>query len=246
MTPEEKLDRYITIANELCAATTRFADESAATLKAKGYVMKLRDNVILGLALKTDSAFRALIDDARHLRIEAAHHLKTMVEAFIYMFVVGQDQTDKSAKRLLAEVCAKKEQYFRLNPAWDTSGEYGAKWADALKRYAADEITPIGGVGPAAIGHSSGLGTWYNAVYRAACEPAHISDLLEFMPSPALLDIEVGKVRTGLLHAQIAVEHGLRIMFDVVQLVNENDQGLSLDVTTLERDLGEISRTPMK
>jgi hypothetical protein len=35
-------------------------------------VLKQRDNIILGLALKIDSAFRALLDDARVHRVEAA------------------------------------------------------------------------------------------------------------------------------------------------------------------------------
>jgi hypothetical protein len=134
MAAGENLDRRIAVADGLCIATKRFVDESLAALRSKGYVMRVRDEVIASLALKIDSAFRALIDDARSRRVEAVHHLKTMVEAFIYMFAVGKDDGDRTASRVIAEVYASKAEYFRLNPDRDTpSGEYRAGWQEAVE-----------------------------------------------------------------------------------------------------------------
>ena len=167
MANDETLDAYIELSDDLCRATKTFVDGGVATLKEMGYQLRIRDKVILALALKIDSAFRALIDDARLRRVEATHHLKTILEAFIFTFVVAKDQTHVTAERLLAEVCAQKEKFFRLNPDRDTpTGRYRADWDEGLKNYAADGILPIGAVGNAAVGYSSGLAKWYDAAYR--------------------------------------------------------------------------------
>jgi len=232
---DETLDAYIELSDDLCRATKTFVDGGVATLKEMGYQLRIRDKVILALALKIDSAFRALIDDARLRRVEATHHLKTILEAFIFTFVVAKDQTHVTAERLLAEVCAQKEKYFRLNPDRDTpTGQYRADWDEALKNYAADGILPIGAVGNAAVGHSSELATWHDAAYRLACEPAHIADLFEFIPAPDLANIEVGRLRTGPLQAQVAIDYGLLAMFDTVRLANDNELGLTMDFAPFE------------
>jgi hypothetical protein len=145
MPNEEKLDACIALADDLCTATKAHIERSMAVVRERGYVLKVRDEVILALGLKIDSAFRALIDDARLRRTEALHHLKTIVEAFIFMFVVAKDETDLTAERVLAEVCAEKEKYLRLNPEIDTpTGEHLAYWAQELRDYEAANIHPIG------------------------------------------------------------------------------------------------------
>jgi hypothetical protein len=248
MTNEETLDAYIALSDDLCHAVKAFVDESMAKLRAMGYVFRVRDKVLLALALKIDSAFRALIDDARVRRVEAVHHLKTIVESFIFMFVVAADKTDLTAKRVLAEVCEQKEKYFRFNPDRDTpTREYHATWDQALKDHEAVGIRPIGAVADAAIGHSTELAKWYDAAYRFACQPAHIADLFEFMPSPALDNVEAGKLRTGTFHAQVAIDHSLLAMVHTVRLASDNELRLGLDLTLFEerlRALDAARRTP--
>jgi hypothetical protein len=248
MTGDETLDAYIALSDDLCRATKTFVDGGVATLREMGYQLKIRDKVILALALKIDSAFRALIDDARLRRVETVHHLKTIIEAFIFMFVVAKDLTHVTAKRLLAEVCEQKEKYFRLNPDRDTpTAHHRADWDQALKDFAEAGILPIGAVGAAAVGHSSELAKWYDAAYRLACEPAHIADLFEFMPPPDFANIEVGRLRTGPLQALVAIDHGLLAMFHTVHLANANELGLTLDLAPFEeryRALDAARRTP--
>jgi hypothetical protein len=73
------------------------AAQATEWLRATGYERTFRDNVLTGLSLKIDGSFRALIDDARAGRVEAMHHLKTMVESFIYFYVVAADTSPETA-----------------------------------------------------------------------------------------------------------------------------------------------------
>jgi hypothetical protein len=238
MPNDETLDAYIALADDLCTATKAHIERSMAVLRERGYVLKVRDEVILALGLKIDSAFRALIDDARRRRTEAAHHLKTIVEAFIFMFVVAKDETDFTAKRVLAEVSEQKVRYLRLNPDSDTpTGENQEVWAQELRDYQAANVPPIGALANAATGHSPELATWYNAAYRIACEAAHIADLFDFMPSLDLDHPMAGTLRMGALRAQSAVNHGLLAMIHTLRLANDNELGLSLDLTPFEERL---------
>lgn len=240
MTADEKLQTLITIAADLAAAVRQFTDEAIAALRAQGNVLVLRDNVLLAIALKIDSAFRALIDDASHRRIEAVHHLKTMVEAFIYLCVVGKDQTDTTVKRMLARVARDKVRFFRLNPDYDPDGSHLAAWEGAVTGLANEGITPLGDLRAEAAAHSVGLERWYDATYRAACEPAHMADVLEFIPNPAVLDVKVGEVKTGLVHAIVAVDQALHAMIGTVKFMSDNQFGLSLNTSSFEERLNAV------
>jgi hypothetical protein len=56
-----------------------------------------------------------------------------------------------------------------------------------------------------------GLEDWYWGIYSLACEPAHLGDLVEFMPDG--LAIEVGVSRTlALYRAIVAVHHGTTVV----------------------------------
>jgi hypothetical protein len=103
-----KLPDYITLAEEVCDATERTAAQATEWLRATGYERTFRDNVLTGLSLKIDGSFRALIDDARAGRVEAMHHLKTMVESFIYFYVVAADTSPETANRLFAKTLHEK------------------------------------------------------------------------------------------------------------------------------------------
>lgn len=240
MTADEKLQTLIGIAVDLTGAVRKFADEATAALRAKGHVLALRDNVLLTIALKIDGAFRALVDDARQKRIEAVHHLKTIVEAFIYLHVVAKDRTDTTAKRLLARVYRDKTRFFRLNPDYDPDGMLLTTWDAAVSHLATEGITPLGDVEPEARAHGSGLERWYAAIYRAACEPAHMADLLDFMPNPAVLEIRVGEVKVGILAAIIAVDQALHAMIGTLRLMSDNQFALSLNTSPLEERLNAI------
>ncbi len=192
-----------------------------------------RDRVITGLALKMDSAFRALLDDARAERGEAMHHLKTMAELFIYFHVVASDQTEATARRLIAKAAHEKLTYFGDNPAAATPEEIRDwhEWRDEL--LGSERRLPS--LEQLARQHSAELGGWYARVYRLACEPAHIGDVLEFMPGPGS-DIATGQPPAGRSRASIAAYYGLRIMVATLRAISEtSDVPLPIDAADWDR-----------
>jgi hypothetical protein len=54
-------------------------------------------------------------------RGEAMHHLKTMVESFLYLHLVLGDHSDTTAKQLITEVCYRKKKFLRENPEYAQS-----------------------------------------------------------------------------------------------------------------------------
>lgn len=99
-----RLPHYVAFAEEVCVLTERMAAQATAWIKTTAYKQTFRDRVVTALCLKIDSSFHALIDDARMGRSETMHHLKTMVESFIYFHVVAADTSPETAKRLFAKV----------------------------------------------------------------------------------------------------------------------------------------------
>src|SRR5690242_6658285 len=107
------MTRYVELADEVCAIAERMAADSRVWLDATGYERTFRDDVLTALCLKIDSSFRALTDDARLGRSETMHHLKTMVECFIFFHVVAADTSPETAKRLLAKAIDDKITFVR-------------------------------------------------------------------------------------------------------------------------------------
>lgn len=134
----------------------------------------------------------------------------------------------------LALVARDKARFFALNQAHDPDGMYSRTWEQVVERYAKEGIKPLGGPDAESKAHGPALRGWYERVYRAACEPAHMADLLEFMPDPSVLDMRAGEVKTGLLHAVVAVDQGLHVMFGTAKFVSDNELGLSFDTSSFE------------
>jgi hypothetical protein len=232
---KDKVDSYVALAENICQATKAFIDEGTSTLRRQHYVLQTRDKVLFGLGLKIDSAFRALIDDARLRRVETVHHLKTIVEALMYLLVVQKDPTDTSARRVLYEICNQKEQYYATNPERDPIKRHRKALKKRQAQFVKEGITPMSDIFGAASAHSASLKKWYNAAYRFACENAHIADLFVFMP-----DVEADELDIGPFRAQRALDYGIQAMLTMVELANANVLGLRLDKARFERRLTEI------
>jgi len=205
---------YIALAEDIAAFSSKVAGEALYEKKI-GYALDLRNRVAAGLLLKIDSSFRALLDDAKVLRGESLHHLKTMTEASIYYHVVLEDESDRTARAVLAEAMHNRIIYFEQNPP-----EYGDdteihRLHESLARLTEDGVKRIGvkSLEQLADDHSASLPRWYALNYRLACEPAHISDLVDFMPP-----IELGKAvldheeQDAALRCHMALDHGITIM----------------------------------
>jgi hypothetical protein len=246
-TTPEKIAAYAQVAELLCARVEQFVAAGNMRIKEAAHELKERDSVMIALALKIDSSFRALIVDARAHRVESMHHLKTMVEAYIYFHVVGKDKTDYAAERLLCRIFREKEKFYRLNAAThDPSGAARGIWKSRLDAERALGIEPLDDAGLEAHRHSPELGQWYDQVYRRACEPAHLADVLEFMPQfisePDKFRIAVGEARSGPLQASIAIEQGLDVMFSIAAYMSDNELNHTLAVDDLAELVSTIRR----
>jgi hypothetical protein len=121
-----RLVRHLALAEATFAEIERLAAEATVFLQTSGYQMTQRDRVLAALLSETDGAFRALIEDCRAVRGEAMHHLKTMAEVFIYVYVVSADDTDRTADGLIAERVA--EQHARRLRRLTPTSEYLKTW----------------------------------------------------------------------------------------------------------------------
>lgn len=233
-----RLETYLAIADDVAKISHDLA--AAATMRYRTSPIELteRDDVLIGLLLKIDSSFRALIADARLPRSEAMHHLKTIIESFIYVYVVSTDITDGAAASVKMEAARHKLALVRDDPTPDASQI--ATWTEILKEYKADGIQPIGKTKLAGLAKAHGLWGWYASVYRLACEPAHLGDLWEFIPdTPGA--IQVGPSKHSALHAERAVYYGLQVMLAMLEFVNGvNELGLHVDVEPLRQRLAAI------
>ena len=205
---------YIALAEDIAALSSKVAGEALYEKKI-GYALDLRNRVAAGLLLKIDSSFRALLDDAKVLRGESMHHLKTMTEASIYYHVVLDDESDRTARAVLAEATHSRIMYFEQNPP-----EYGDdtvihRLHESLARLTEGGVKRIGvkSLEQLADDHSASLPRWYALNYRLACEPAQISDLVDFMPptepEQAVLDREE---QDAALRCCLALDHAITIM----------------------------------
>ena len=180
---QAKLEAYLRIGEVLCNRTAALAVEATDRFRASGYEPTQRDEVMIALALKMDGAFRCTIDDARLERAESMHHLKTMIECFIYFYSVSRDESDCAAELVLAEAASQHELFFRENPDLDTGGDQ-AFWESIQRDFQGEGAQHRPSVKARADAHGPELRRWYQAVYRAACQPAHIADLFLFLPNP--------------------------------------------------------------
>ena|SRR5437867_579154 len=108
-------------------------------------------------------------------------------------------------------------------------------------------VTLDGNVGAEAHKSSPGLGQWYDQVYRCACEPAHVTDLIEFIePFQFKTDpeITIGNVTNALFRVATAIDQGLELMFNLATFVSDNVLKIRLDVADLVQRANAIRAEP--
>jgi hypothetical protein len=231
--PSPTFLRRLSIAEEICSFASSLAVQGNVHRREQRLTLTRRDRVLIGLALKIESSFRALIDDCRRMRSEAMHHLKTMAECMICFYAVLHDATETRARQVLAKALHEEALFIRENPSeFDPSDAVELETlrdellAGGVKRLPRIEVL--------AKNLGSELGSWYSRVYRMACEPAHIGDVLEFMPEGDE-PIVVGSL-AGLAEqrARDALWYGGHIALAVMRSICEQ-AGLQAPVDELER-----------
>jgi hypothetical protein len=228
---EPRVNAYLELATELCARVEDLVAAANTALHARPYRLKFRERILIGLALKIDSALRALIDDVRLYRSESMHHLKTMAESYIYFWYVVRDSTEVTAKRVLADTY---HGYALFLEETDGSPDEIRDWRaerDELRGGAKE----LPGVKTLADAHGAEFRkAWYSRVYRLACESAHTGDLFAFMPDADDQMIHVNAPAFASQTARYAIHYALGIVLDVVEMTSrENEIGLKADVSDL-------------
>ena len=234
------LHRRIAVAEEICAFASSLVVQANVALRERAIRLRNKDRLLVGLALKIDNAYRALIEDCKAERSEAMHHLKTMAECMIYFYAVAQDPSDGMERRVLAKAFHEEAKFFKDNPGETDPSEISEIEAVRARLLAGPpKVKPLPDL--ATLAKSlEGVTSWYSRVYRMACEPAHIGDVIEFIPQE---DEAIGTGPAGdfaLFGAKDALWYGSHIVLSIMRTVCEStDLGLQAPFDVLESRLGD-------
>lgn len=243
LSPELKLQRYLELANSVRVLVDQLAAEGSRMRQADTQDLAIRDRVLIGLLIKAFNCFECLIQDAAALRSEAFHHLKTLAETHIYFQWVGVNTDDQRAKLLLAEVCRCKIGFYNANPETDPDRKDRENLKASLQAWTAgleDEWRSFKNPNLRELAKhtNADMVGWYNRIYKPACEPAHISDLSEYVPPPR------GSIRIApppgisTLRALIALDYGLQIIWDLLRNLSDiYELGFDETITQLKATL---------
>jgi hypothetical protein len=205
------------VAGLICSFASSLAVQANVGLREQR--LTRRDRVLIGLALKVERSLLALIDDCRAQRAEAMHHLKTMAECFIYFHAVLHDQTETTARQLLAKVLQEEATFCRENPT-----EGGPTEVADIEALRAELVA--GGLPPLPRLHElaerAQVRGWYSRVYRMACEPAHMGDVWEFMPFHGELIAVGGQPALAAARASDALWYGGQIALTIMRAILDN------------------------
>lgn len=225
MSEKKKLQNYLKLAAEVCSLAEYFVKEISSQLQTRHQRLNLQERVLIGLALKMYHAFESLVEDAKRERAEAIHHLKTLVESFIYLYWVGEERGDnKKARIVFAKACNKKVEFFKNNPDYPDQKSYLQDWESEFKELTKgieDEWKKHGNKQIRKLAKEAKMESYYHKVYRLACESAHVTDLVEYMPLPNTFAIALNKSRTSILWIHVALYYGLHIMCDLLHAGSE-------------------------
>jgi len=83
---------------------------------------------------------------------------------------------------------------------------------------------------------------WYNRVYRVSCEPAHISDLPEYMPAARGAISIVSLQNPSIVRSLIALDFGLQIVLDILRSLCEVFDDLKVDLSELRRKFDAVRK----
>jgi hypothetical protein len=162
-----------------------------------------------------------------------------MLEIYFYSKWVGAETTDDRAKLVLAKTYNERIKVFNNSPRTAAMGDIGL-YCEAL-----DQITKgmesewdkfknkhIKTLIDKDIGEP--LTGWYNDLYKVACEPAHIGDLVEYMPVGKDL-ISLNPPTTSFLKAHVALDYGQQVYCDILGDASEiYDLGFDQEISSLK------------
>lgn len=179
----------------------------------------LRNRVLIGLSLKALDSFERLVVDAREKRSECSHHLKTMVESFIYCHWVGDDPTEHRAKLLYADGCRARAVYHENCSDSESDKESAAAWKELQRAQVLGMETEWRAFKDAGIGGlavEARIAESYHKIYRMACEAAHMGDLCVYMP-PQPQEVGITFSDLSMLRSYVSLRFGIHLACDLLQ-----------------------------
>lgn len=242
---EEKLKYYSQISDDICLLTEEIVDKLSKSYQLQRQEINLKDRINFALGKKIYFAFKSLIDDTSRKRTEAIHHLKTLIESFIYLYWINQENdSDKRAKFVLAMTYKKKMKFFNANPNYPDNEANIKEWKNSLEDITKDDLKKEWDVFKEKsfyeIAEECGLKEQYNRIYRLACEPAHITDLLEYMPLPKG-PFTLAEVKTAGLWAFVAIDYGIFTMCNLLQSTSDfYNLGFERQIDELKKRINTI------
>ena len=131
---ERKLQLLLDVSEQVLSLVRLALERINTALRSSTIPMTWRIRVLIGLALKACASFESLLVDARIKRGECSHHLKTLVESFIYYHWVAKDEGDQRAKLVYAEGCRAMAVYHENNAGSQGASDYAIEWRDVLTK----------------------------------------------------------------------------------------------------------------
>jgi hypothetical protein len=228
-----RLQTYLALGHDVSATAQALAERVTEIIRGHGIIQSFRDRALTGLALKIDSAFEALLIDAEAFRSEAMHHL---AEAHVYFRAIAADASGATAELVLASAYGFKAEMLR-------EGRAAAAEIAKAERLRNEYLNgrPALKKGVRGLARAHGLEDWYWRIYRLACEPAHLGDLVEFMPAEGS-ELRIGGAPAAAgYRALVAVHYGIIVMLALFDEINgRNEAGLHVPVEQFRERLNAI------
>jgi hypothetical protein len=219
------LQNYLKLAAEVCSLAEYCVKEISSQLQIRHQRLNFQERLLIGLAIKMYHTFESLVEDAKRERAEAIHHLKTLVESFIYLYWVGEKRGgNKKARIVLAKTCNEKVKFFKNNPDYPDQKNYLQDWESEIKELTKgieDEWKKFKNKQKLELAKEAKMESYYHRVYRLACESAHVTDLVEYMPLPSAFTINFDRPKLSILWSHVALYYGLNIMCDLLHAGSE-------------------------
>jgi hypothetical protein len=207
---ERKLGLLLNLAEEVLALQQAPLMRLNHALRENTIPMTWRNRVLIGLALKAFASFERLLVDARERRAECSHHLKTMVESFIYSHWVSRETGEQRARLVYAEGCRARAIYHESLQ----ETQYANEWRELLTniiRGIEAQWESFRKTKLERLAQQCGLSEHYRRIYRMACEAAHIADLSVYMPPDPGGDLSFSPAPLSLLRAYVSLGYGIHL-----------------------------------
>lgn len=184
---EKKLSRFLDLARKVVSLAEGIAKEFFSLI-SRQRPLTHRERVSISLYKKMLFALHGTIEDAQRVHPVAMHHLKTLIEAYIYLRWMYIADTEKRAKLIEALACNENIIFLdnnkeRYKDTYDEQvrllKELMAKLINNKKEFDSFRKKKLKGMAD----EDDGLKSVYHVMYRFACQSAHIGDMHLLIPA---------------------------------------------------------------